>query len=407
MDAPFVDLFDPESFVAGVPHDYFAWLRAHDPVHRQPDTGGGYWAVTRYDDVVAVERDPVTFSSGRQSALLMDLTPDELHFMSQQLIHMDAPQHTKLRSLVNRGFTPRMIRLLELHVRELAHEIVDHVAPKGECDFVAEIAAELPLQVIAELMGVPTEDRWRLLDWSNRTIGLEDPEYGSLVDAKVATVEMFIYAHELAEEKRAHPVDDIISALVTAEVDGERLTDIEFNMFFFLLVVAGNETTRNLVSGGMLTLFDHPDQLARLRADRSLLPVAIEELLRWVSPVIQFRRTATRDALIGETRVAEGDKVAIYYSSANRDEAAFEDAGRFDITRAPNNHVAFGLGPHFCLGASLARLEARAMFEEILARMPDIEPAGPIERLRSNLINGVKHLPVRFTPTTDHVEVSS
>jgi cholest-4-en-3-one 26-monooxygenase len=330
-------------------------------------------------------------------------------FMQQQMIHMDDPAHARLRSIVSAGFTPRMIRRLEDHVQELAAAIVDGVAgkvvegpggPRGECDFVTDVAAELPLQVLAELLGVPLEDRWRLFDWSNRLIGFEDPEYGSPVDARMALNELFNYAYELAQDRRAAPRDDIVSALVTAEVEGQRLTDVEFNMFFFLLVIAGNETTRNAISGGMLALSEHPDQRAALLASLDArLPGAVEEILRWVTPVMQFRRTATRDVELGGKSISAGDKVVMYYSSANRDEAVFgPTAGVFDIARSPNPHVAFGFGPHFCLGASLARVEMRALFGELLRRLPDIEVAGPVERLQSNFINGIKHLPVRFTP---------
>jgi cholest-4-en-3-one 26-monooxygenase len=401
-----VDLFDPDTFVTGVPHEWFAWLREHDPVHLNPEPDGpGFWAVTRYEDVVTVSRDPELFSSWRGSALLADLPPEDLEGMRLQLIHMDPPEHTALRAIVSRAFTPRMIASLRDHVAQLAAEIVDAVAPKGKCDFVTEVAAELPLQVIAETLGVPREDRWRLFDWSNRLIGMEDPEYGSEdaaqadITAKVALVEMFQYAHELAERKRAEPTGDLCSVLVHAEVDGHRLSDVEFNMFFFLLVIAGNETTRNLISGGLEALCEHPDERARLRADPGLLAATVEEMLRWVSPVMQFRRTATRDTDLAGQEIAEGDKVVLYYGSANRDEAVFgPSADRFDAARVPNNHLAFGFGTHFCLGASLARLEIRSMFAELLGRIPDLELAGPPERLRSSFINGIKHLPVRFTP---------
>ena len=397
-----INLSDPETFVAGVPPRWFEHLRANDPVHwnREREGVSGYWAVTRMADVVTVSRDPSVFSSNENTALLMDLRPDELLFMRQQMIHMDPPEHTKLRGLVNKGFTPRMIRTLEAHLAELTDAFIDGVAVKGECDFVKDIAAELPLQVIAELLGVPMEDRWKLFDWSNRLIGMEDPEYGNPMDANVALIEMFNYAHELAERKRAEPTDDIVSTLVHAEVDGERLTDIEFNMFFFLLVIAGNETTRNLISGGMQALFEHPEQRARLAADLDGLVVpAVEEMLRWVTPVIQFRRTVMKPVELGGRPLEPGAKVVVYYGSANRDEEAFgPTAGEFLVDRSPNNHVAFGFGPHFCLGAGLARVEIRTMFSALLRRLPDIEQAGPVERLRSNFINGIKHLPVRFTP---------
>jgi cholest-4-en-3-one 26-monooxygenase len=292
-----------------------------------------------------------------------------------------------------------MVALLEPHVRDICARIVDGVATAGRCDFVTEVAAVLPLQVIAEMMGVPAEDRQKVFDWSNRLIGFDDPEYQtSLEDGKIAAAEMWAYANRLARERRAHPRDDLVSALIRAEVDGEALSEMDFDSFFLLLAVAGNETTRNLISGGMLALIEHPEERARLCADPTLLPTAVEEMLRWVTPVIHFRRTATSDAEIAGQAIRADDKVVLFYASANRDEAVFPDAHRFDVGRTPNEHLAFGFGEHFCIGTTLARLEIRVMFEEILRRLPDLELAGPVRRLRSNFINGIKHMPVRFTP---------
>jgi cholest-4-en-3-one 26-monooxygenase len=322
----------------------------------------------------------------------------DLRLMQQQLIHMDPPRHTQLRKLVSRGFTPRTIGRLEIHVRELAREIVDKIAEKGECDFVTEVAAELPLLVIAELLGVPREDRWKLFRWSNCLIGAEDPDYGSPMDAQIAVMELFQYAMALAEKRRHDPRDDITTTLIHGEVDGERLSTVEYNMFFFLLVIAGNETTRNAISGGMKALCEFPDERARLLSQPELFETAVDEMVRWVSPVMQFRRTATRDTELEGQRIAEGDKVVMYYGAANRDPRAFADPLRFDVARDPNPHLGFGFGLHFCLGASLARMEMRCMFEELLRRLPDLELAGPVARLRSNFINGIKSMPVRFTP---------
>jgi cholest-4-en-3-one 26-monooxygenase len=407
-----VDLFDPGTFESGPPHDFFARLRAKPGLHRVEGRPGrelmpgikepyqhGYWAVTRYADLVAVSRDQELFSSERGSAVNADLPPEQLALFQQQLIHMDPPRHTKLRKLVNRGFTPRMIGKLEARVRDYAREIVDKVAPKGECDFVTGVAAELPLLVIAELLGVPAEDRWKLFHWSNRLIGAEDPEYGgSPVDAQLAVMELFQYASWLADQRRVTPKDDIASILVHADIDGEKLDGLDFNMFFFLLVVAGNETTRNAISGGLQALCEFKAERERLQHRPELLETAVDEIVRWVSPVMQFRRTATRDTELAGQSLREGDKVVIYYGSANRDERAFKDAGRFDVSRDPNPHVGFGIGVHFCLGASLARMEMRVMFEELFRRLPDLELAGPVKRLRSNFINGIKSMPVRFTP---------
>jgi cholest-4-en-3-one 26-monooxygenase len=304
------------------------------------------------------------------------------------------------RRLVATGFTPAMIRKLEPHVREITKNIIDNVAARGECDFVTEVAAELPLQVIAEMMGVPDEDRHKVFEWSNRLIGFDDPEFQNTAeDGQQAATEMFLYAHQLAAERRQSPRDDLITVLVQAEVEGAALTEPDFDAFFILLAVAGNETTRNLISGAMQAFMEHPEQRQLLIDDPAHMPVAVEEMLRWVSPLIYFRRTATRDVDLRGQRIREGEKVVMYYPSANRDEDIFENPDVFDVRREHNPHVAFGGGGHhFCLGASLARLEIRVMFEELLPRLPDMALAGPPRRLRSNFINGIKHLPVRFTP---------
>jgi cholest-4-en-3-one 26-monooxygenase len=316
------------------------------------------------------------------------------------MLMMDPPRHTKIRLLVNKGFTPRMIERLHERIRQVAVDIIDNIARRGECDFVVDVAAELPLQVIAEMMGVPREDRHKVFEWSNRLIGSDDPEYAvSAEDATGAAMEMFSYANDLAAAKRADPGDDIISALLAAEVDGERLTDVEFDLFFELLAVAGNETTRNLISHGMLALAENPDQRDLLLADPSLLPSAVDEMLRYASPVMYMRRTAQSDIELHGQQIKQGDKVALWYIAANHDPEVFADPHRFDIRRSPNDYLAFGGGgPHFCLGANLAKLEIRVMFEELLARLPDVELNGPVQRLRSNFINGIKHMPVRFTP---------
>jgi len=399
--ATIADLYDPDTFVAGVPYETFALLRREDPVHFVKEPGGpGFWAVTRYEDIVAVSSDNQLFSSWRGGTNIPDMPEDAMALIRTLLINMDPPQHTKYRRLVSAGFTPKVIAQLEPHVREITRAVIDRVYARGSCDFVTDIAAQLPLAVIAEMLGVPDEDRPRLFDWSNRLIGFDDPEFQtSPEDGRIAATEMFVYANGLAVERKAHRHDDIISILMQAEVDGARLTEADFDGFFILLSVAGNETTRNLISGGMLALLEHPDQRARLLADPALLSTAVEEMLRWVTPVMYFRRTLTRDAAVGPRQLKAGEKVCIYYPSGNRDEAVFEQPDVFDVGRSPNPHMAFGGGgPHFCLGASLARLEIRCMFEELLSRMPDLELAGPVLRLRSNFINGIKHMPVRWTP---------
>jgi len=394
-----VDLYDPDVFVPGVPYDMFTLLRHRAPVYRHAEPGGaGFWAVTRYPDVVRVSRDSSTFSSAVGTALLSGPPDEELATMQLMMLNMDPPRHTKLRALVNKGFTPRMIGQLKERVRDLCESIVDRVAPRGECDFVGDVAAELPLQVIAEMVGIPVEDRHLIFEWSNKLIGFDDPEFQNTPEvARLVSMQMYMYANELAPQRRESPRDDLVSVLMRAEVEGERLTEMEFDLFFLLLAVAGNETTRNLISGGMLALIEHPEQRRRL-LEPPLLDTAVEEMLRWVTPVIQFRRTAVRDTEIGGQAIARGDKVVVYYSSANRDETVFDEPERFDVGRSPNEHLTFGGGGHhFCLGANLARLEIRLIFEELLRRLPDIELDGPVRRLRSNFINGIKEMPVRFT----------
>jgi cholest-4-en-3-one 26-monooxygenase len=393
-----IDLTNPDAFVAGVPHEWFTRLRREAPVYWHDEADGpGFWAVTSFDEFVTVNRDPMTYSSSRGAVFLWDMPEDALEQQRLLMLNMDPPLHTRYRLLINKGFTPRMVNALEATMRDRTREILDRVADRGECDFVVDVAAELPLQVIADLMGVPQEDRHKLFDWSNRMVGAEDPEYGiTEEDTAIASMELYAYAAELANQKRANPSDDLISVLSQAEVDGERLSGLEIDLFFLLLSVAGNETTRNLISHGLVALLEHPDQLARLRADPGLMGSAIEEMLRWASPVMQFRRTATVDHELGGQRISDGDKVVFWHISANRDETKFDDPFTFDIARSPNEHVAFGGGgPHFCLGANLARMEIRLMFEELLARFPEMEITGEVSRLRSNFINGIKHIPLR------------
>ena len=395
------DLSHPDTFTRGVPHATFRRLRAAAPVAWHPDCvhGGGFWAVTRYEHVRRVSLDPRTFSSERGSALMRPFTEEQLVPQREIMLNMDPPRHTKYRRLVNMGFSPKVLNRAEAHIRGLARAVVDEVAGRGRCDFVTDVAAELPLQVIVEMLGVPHEDRHKFFEWSNTMVGSNDPEFASApAVGQMAMMQLFAYANDLAVERRRSPRDDLTSLLLEAQVDGERLSESEYDSFVMLLAVAGNETTRNLISGGMLALIEHPDERRRLLADPALLPTAVEEMLRWVSPVMAFRRTAQRDVELGGQQVREGDRVVVWYASANRDEAVFPEADRFDVGRRPNEHLGFGIGPHFCLGAHLARLEIRIMFEELLRRLPDIELDGPAQRLRSDFLNGIKHMPVRFRP---------
>ena len=408
LSAPHIDLLDLDQFTEGVPHELFTWLRANDPVHfhAEPD-GPGFWVVTKLDDVIACSRDFTTFSSAAELGGVVGLpdaepgTEDNSEVTGSLMLFMDPPAHTRYRRLVNRGFTPRMIGKMEDHIRDLTNEILDGAIAQGEVDFVVDVAAELPLEVIAELIGVPREDRHRIFQWSNRLIaGSDDPEYVVAEDTLMeAQVEMFLYAQKLADAHRANPgQNSIIDALLSAEIDGEALSDLDFNMFFVLLSVAGNETTRNAIAHGLNAFLDNPDQYALLASDpERYIAGAVEEILRWATPVMYFRRNATRDIELRGKTIKAGDKISMWYISANRDEDHFEDPFRFDITRDPNHHVAFGGGgPHFCLGAQLARMEIRVLFEELVRRAPQIEALGAPDRLRSNWISGIKHLLVDF-----------
>ncbi len=382
-----IDLLDPASFADGQPHEQFRWLRDNAPVYRhaEPD-GPGFWAVTRYDDVRDVGRDPDHYSSV-PTIMIPDFAGIDFGG-HQMMITSDPPRHTRLRRIINSQFTPRAAERLRLRIDELAAEIIDAVIERGECDAVTDIAGEMPSFVIAELLGIPLDDGRRLYHLTE-TIHAA-PEAMPPGAGLNAIIEMFNYAHDVAEDKRAHPGDDLASRILGAEVDAERLDDIDFNLF----------STRNLVGGGLVALFDHSDERRRLQDDLdAMLPSAVDEMLRWVSPVIYMRRTATQGCELAGTPITTGDKVVMYYGSANRDERAFAEPDRFDVGRAPNEHIAFGGGgPHFCLGSHIARVEIQALLRELLTRLPDISPAGPAEWLASNFISGPKHLPVQFTP---------
>ncbi len=405
MELADIDLLDRDRFTQGIPHEWFTHLRANAPVYKHPEPDGpGFWVISKHADVITCNRDAASFSSQAARGGVVGLeeragAPSEAEAAGGNLmLFMDPPDHTRYRKLVNRGFTPRMIGQLEPHIRELTDQVLDAALAKGhEMDFVVEVAAELPLEVIAELIGVPRDDRHKIFEWSNRMIGSEDPEY-SVTEEEVfqAQVEMFMYAQQLADQRRSNPLDDIITALLSSEVDGESLSDMDFNLFFLLLSVAGNETTRNAIAHGMNAFLENPDQYQLLVSDPDRhLPGAVEEVLRWASPVMYFRRNCTKDTVVGGETIREGDKISLWYISANRDEDVFDDPFRFDITREPNPHIAFGGGgPHFCLGAQLARLEIRMLFEELAKRYPRIEALGSPDRLRSNFIGGIKHLPV-------------
>jgi cholest-4-en-3-one 26-monooxygenase len=400
-----VDIIKPEIYeTRGFPEDEFRRLRRESPVFWHEDPAHdmpGFWAVTKYDDVVHVSRHPELFSSHARTSMFNEFADDDIALYQLMMLFMDPPQHTRQRMFVNRGFTPRMIKQLEEHIRDVAHRLIDEVVTRGESCFVRDIAAPFPLYVICELIGAPAKDHAKIFDWSNALVGADDPEFSaSPEDAREVSIEVLQYAHELAADRREFPRDDIATSLLEPDADGRRLSADEFAMFILLLLIAGNETTRNGAAGGMLAFFEHPDQWQRLAHNRALLKTTADEVVRWVSPVNLFRRTALQDTEIRGQRIREGDKVVMFYSSANRDEDIFTDPYAFDVGRDPNPHIGFGGGgPHFCLGTHLARLELTVLFELLLDRMPDIQPAGEARRLRSNFINGIKEMPVRFTPS--------
>uniref|UniRef100_A0AAU2JZB1 Cytochrome P450 n=1 Tax=Streptomyces sp. NBC_00049 TaxID=2903617 RepID=A0AAU2JZB1_9ACTN len=393
-----------DTWARGVPHEQFTRLRREDPVHwhEVPGPHDGFYAVTRHADVKAISRDPELWSTELGSFMVRDQSPESLETLRLVLLGMDAPRHSRYRALVSAGFTPRVVRRLAARIGERAAALVDSaVTPGRDMDFVSEVAAWLPIQTICEMVGVPPGDERLVFDWSNRMAGGQDPELSAgKHDSDLAAAEIYAYCDALAAERRVRPREDILSTLVHAEVDGDRLTPDEINMFFVLLCVAGNETTRNLLSATVLALAEHPAARAELAAsprDEALWTTATEEFLRWGGSIHNFRRTATRDTVLRGRPIAAGRKVVTYYTSANRDEDVFADPFTFDIRRTPNDHLAFGGGgPHFCLGAGLARTQIKALIRELLTHHPDFAVAGEIRRLRSDFINGIKYLPVRF-----------
>ncbi len=407
------DVFDPAVFARGVPHDALRRLRDEQPVAWQDEhavgdwpAGPGFWAVTRYDDVRFVLRSPELFSSAQGATQIRDPEPEDLPFIRRMILNMDPPEHQRLRRLVTGAFTRRRLERFTDDVAARARALLAAVVPDGGCDLPRQVTDDFPLANLAELMGVPESDRHLLLEWTNRVIGYQDPEHAQVVRdergrpvnprSPAMLAEMFAYAGELAEHKRRRPADDVMTALVEARVDGESIDDAELQMFFFLLTVAGNDTVRSALPGGVLAQAAHPEAYARLREDRAALPGALEEMLRWHPPVLTFRRTAVRDTTLAGTAIAAGDKVVVYHVSAHYDERRFDEPFRFDVDRAPGDHLAFGQGPHLCLGAQFARLQMREFFTAFLDLLPPVELDGDPRRLTSNFINGLTHLPLRW-----------
>ncbi|MEN8705933.1 MAG: cytochrome P450 [Nocardioides marinisabuli] len=393
-----IDLTDASVWEQAAPHDWLDRLRAESPVHWHDESDGpGFWALTRHQDVHRVSTSPREFSSHAGGPLRLDPEPDALEQLRMVIIGMDPPDHRTFRAIVSKAFTPRTMARLEASLRAETVRVVGELRDARRCEFVTDVAARIPMWSISELMGVPPEDRQRLYELSHALIDDQDPEIAPTPDtALVASAEIFAYAAEMAARERAHPSDNLTGALLQAEVDGRRLDDMEFTLFFLFLIVAGNETTRTATSQGLLALLQHPDQMQRLVADPGLVPSAVEEMLRWEPPIQHFRRTATEDLDLGGQAIARGDKVLMWYAASNRDPAVFADPHAFRIDRSPNPQQSFGIGEHFCLGANLARMSLRLLFTELLATVQDVHLEAQPRRLHSNLINGIKEMRIGY-----------
>ena len=405
-----VDIVTPERWEERVLHEDLALLRRESPVHWHPEAAPnhGFWAITRHEDVVAVSKNPKVFSSGEGLTMLEEIEPESIE-KRRSLIDSDAPLHNHLRRVVSPLFTPRAIAEHEAFARATAGRLLDAALGRGSFDWVLDVAEPLPITVLLSILGVPAEDADRLITLSNQMIAIDDPDYAPDYDSlppgvdpkdlpfgSPASYHVFEYGRAIGEERRAHPQDDLVSRLVHADVDGDSLSELEYCNMFQILILAGNETTRTTLTHGMGAFIDNPDQWELLRERPELIDSAVEEVIRWATPVLYMRRTATEDVELRGQSIRRGDKVVMWYIAANYDETVFDDPHRFDITRDPNPHLGFGGGgPHFCLGAWLARLQIRVMFEECLARDVRLESAGPVRRVRSNFVNGVKSMPVR------------
>jgi len=395
-----IDLLNPDNFLAGQPHEAFDLLRREAPVFWHDEPGGdGFWVLTRYDDVRYVSRTPSVFSN-TPHILIWDPDPELAHTLAGVMLNMDPPRHTEYRNTINKGFVPKRIDMLSDYIAGVAREIVDKVVARGECDFVEDVAAVTPTTMICELFGIPESERSYAYNLANQLISSDDPEMQGGGTPDEAFIETFEYAVRLRKHKLEHPADDLATMVVNAELDGKPVDDMMFGTFLMMMIVAGNETTRTVTSNGMLRLIEHPEQRQQLIDDPSLIPTAVEELLRYDPGVHHFRRSIMEDTELGGVEMKKGQKLTLWYGSANRDESVFDDPHRFDINRAnAGEHLSFGIGQHYCLGASLARAQLKAIFTEVLTRMPDMELAAPPRRLRSNFINGVKEMRVSYTPS--------
>lgn len=402
-----VDIQSPQIYARGVPHREFRYLRQHAPVswHDEPDGRAGFWAVVRYQDLASVSSDWRTFSSAWGSTL-EEMTPEELA-ARRSMMDLDPPAHSRIRRLLSRGFTPRVVSAYEKTFRLMTAEVLEEVLAQREFDLVEAISKKIPVLWLCEHLGIPPDMSDRLIEWTDRMlVGDSDPEYWEdrsdpqcrfAPFGSPAGLEAFQYAARLATERRARPGDDMISQVLAAEPGGAPLTDAEFNNFFAVLMIAGQEASRHSISQGVLALINHPDQMERLAdGEPGLMDRAVEEIIRWATPIYHFRRTATRDVDMGGALIRRGDKVTIWYISANFDEEVFSEPHQFDIDRHPNPQVSFGKGgPHYCLGAALGRLQVKVAMEELLPRMSNLRLTGPVERLQSNLIHGIKRMPMR------------
>ena len=396
-----IDLVDPDIYQQAVPNHFLKELRQNAPLswYQDDTTGVGFWVVTRHEDLDYISKHPLLFSSAEKTCLMREMTEDQVMMQRLMMINMDPPDHLKNRRIVNKAFIPKVIEDKLKNIKHIAKDIVDKVAARGECEFVTEIAADLPLIVICELMGVAEQDRQMIFDCTNTMVFADDPDMStSEEDGQLAAAQIYAYGMKLLEEHHNSPTDSLTGILVDS-VDGDGLTEDEFCSFFLILLVAGNETTRTVTVNGMRLLMEHPEQLQMLVDDLSLLPNAVEEMLRHQPAVIQFRRTAMQDVEVSGQLIKKGDKVILFYPSANRDEALFESGDDFDITRSnADQHRSFGIGEHFCLGSHLARLELKVIFEEVISRLRNPKFNGPVKRLRSNFINGIKEMPIKFDP---------
>ena len=405
------NLVQPKDYAdQGYPHDIWTWMRANDPVYWWDDTDGlPFWAITKHADVTTIGRSPEKFLSGPRLTISHEpeLPPEEQEFFPPTLIQLDPPKHGVYRRLISDRFTPRALRRFHNDIEHIGRDIVEQLIQdglEGECDFVDRISAQIPIAVIAWMLGLPKSDWQLLFDWTNRIIGSQAPAFQMegktpVEAAREAITEVFMYFTQLAEEKKKNPADDLVTLFTQMEVDGEKLPPMDIMTWCLIIVIAGNETTRNATSGGMLAFIQNQEEMRRLQADPNLLKSACEEVVRWTAPIIHFARTATEDFPLRDKVIKEGQAVALFYPSANRDEEVFEDPFQFRIDRKPNRHLGFGVGEHFCLGAHLARLELEVAYKYLIPRIDEVELAGPVSRLHSSLVGGVKHLPIRYRLT--------